>query len=145
MATQRFVTCSGCATVPPPSATLLEELTQIANGGRHCSDCRAPLRLRLIFDFALGAQGKECTVLAAFYPKKRVAEWDQEEGRVEFRPFLVITEGDDGARAVWLPYWHLTPGRPRPTKYGQFSPCMDLDLFGDLLHQARAAGYLAST
>jgi hypothetical protein len=126
--------------------TLFAELSRIAAGNRHtCTQCDAgEVRLRLIFDFALGAGGHECFVVNAFRPRRRV-EWEDKGQTVVFIPFLVITQTPDGDQSAWLPYWHHKAGDPRPLKYGQFSPNMDLDLFADLVEQARAAGHLRAT
>lgn len=142
MATVRWLECAGCHDVPGMD-TLFAELSRIAAGScPPCGKCRTgEVRLRLIFDFALGAGGRDCFVVAAFVPRRNV-EWEQNGRPVAFIPFLVITQAADGVRSAWLPYWHQTPGDPRPLKYGQFSPHMELDLFVDLVEQARAAGYM---
>jgi hypothetical protein len=141
MATTRWLECTGCRSTLPMD-TLFAELSRIATGRLHQCTCGSEVRLRLVFDFALGAGGKECSVIAAFLPQKRKVEWEHNGQPVGFSPFLVITQTADNVQSAWLPYWHQTPGDRRPLKYGQFSPHMDLDLFVDLVEQARAAGYL---
>jgi hypothetical protein len=59
---------------------------------------------------------------------------------VTFYPFLVITERP-GGRAAWLPFWHII-GEREELKYGECPPYMELQLFVDLVTQARDAGYL---
>jgi hypothetical protein len=96
--------------------------------------------LHLSFDFALGVQDKNAEVLASFYPHQPE---DWRGGTVTFYPFLIVTKREGRDKAVWLPYWHVTQdGEKKTIKYGQWAPFMDMELFEDLLSQARSAGYL---
>jgi hypothetical protein len=64
-------------------------------------------------------------------------------GTVTFYLFLIVTKREGRDKAVWLPYWHVTQdGEKKTIKYGQWAPFMDMELFEDLLSQARSAGYL---
>jgi len=107
-----------------------------------CRSCGASTDLHLSFDFALCVQDKDAKVLASFYPHQ-LEEWPCEGRTVTFYPFLIVTEREGRDRAVWLPYWHVVRdgGKDNP-KYGQWAPFMDMELFEDLLSQARNDGFL---
>jgi hypothetical protein len=107
-----------------------------------CRRCGASTTLHLSFDFALGVQDKNAEVLASFYPHQP-EEWPCDGRTVTFYPFLVVTEQEGRDQAVWLPYWHVVQtGEKENLKYGQWAPFMDMELFKDLLSQARNADYL---
>jgi hypothetical protein len=100
--------------------------------------------LHLTFDFALGVQDKDAEVLASFHPCPP-EDWCLVSGKrtVTFYPFLVVTKREGGDRAVWLPYWHVVgDGEKVERKYGQWAPFMDMELFEDLLAQARNKSFL---
>jgi len=107
-----------------------------------CRSCGASTDLHLSFDLALCVQDKDAKVLASFYPHQ-LEEWPCEGRTVTFYPFLIVTEREGRDRAVWLPYWHVVRdgGKDNP-KYGQWAPFMDMELFEDLLSQARNDGFL---
>jgi len=106
-----------------------------------CRSCGASTDLHLSFDLALCVQDKDAKVLASFYPHQ-LEEWPCEGRTVTFYPFLIVTEREGRDRAVWLPYWHVVRdgGKDNP-KYGQWAPFMDMELFEDLLSQARNDGF----
>jgi hypothetical protein len=109
--------------------------------GTLCLKCKGSVQLRLEFDFALGAQGRNVTALAAFLPDP-LNQWTGDKGqKVVFYPFLVITEGEFG-KSVWMPYFHVVGNEKTKVKYGQYAPCMRICEFECLLKQAREAGYL---
>jgi hypothetical protein len=122
---------------------LLDLLLAQAQGDPHrCPRCGAEAKLRLKFEFGLGARDSECTVLASFIPQK-LESWSQPDGTaITFYPFLVILQRHGRKLAAWLPYWHVIDGDGKRTrKYGQWAPFMDFELFADLLNQARQSGY----
>lgn len=142
MATIRQYLCRKCP--PRHAGKLFDALLAMAQGeaGR-CATCGGPRRLRLKFDFGLGARHSDCTVTHVFTPR-RTQTWKDAKGRkVQFYPFLVLLDRHGRKRAVWMPYWHLVHGRDRVIKkYGQWAPFMDERLYLDLLAQARAGGLL---
>jgi hypothetical protein len=101
--------------------------------------------LRLEFAFGLGAGPRKCHVVAAYCPETAIAWHDENHQRVEFYPFLVVTEDvkKPHDRAIWLPYWHLhfkKAGVHR--KYGQWAPHMDVGTFTDLVERAKRGGHI---
>lgn len=106
-----------------------------------CPKCGAAHRdLHLIFDFGLNASNSDCTVLASFTHKKPESWKDKDGSKVEFYPFLVVLRRHGRQKAVWMPYWHLVHKKKRIIKkYGQWAPFMDMDLYKDLLKQAKKA------
>jgi hypothetical protein len=127
----------------------------------HCTKCNQQIHAGNLFDCliivandncpvcpscnakALGAGGRECTVLDCFLPDKPDRWRDEDSGQdVTFYPFLVITMTENG-KVAWLPYWHVTgKGSDVRKKYGQWAPSMDLSTFQELVEKARAKGYL---
>ncbi len=103
----------------------------------------APRFCIVAFDFALCVREKNAEVLASFYPHPP-EDWLDAGGRtVTFYPFLIVTKREGRDQAVWLPYWHvIRDGEKENLKYGQWTPFMDMELFKDLLAQARNAGFL---
>jgi hypothetical protein len=108
-----------------------------------CRRCGAETALHLTFDSALDVPHKKAEVLAGFHPRPP-ERWRDSSGRtVKFYPFLVVTKREGRDQAVWLPYWHVVrDGGKRTLKYGQWAPYMDMELFEDLLSQARNDSYL---
>ena len=139
MATARQLRCAKCnhqSVVPG----LFKALESIAKGERStCPRCGETCCLNLRFDFDLGGDGAECTVLDCFMSSE---SWtDPSTGQqVVFHPFLVVTKFGTGKRGTWLPYWHLVGNNP--PRFGQWAPYMDESLFSNLLSQARAHGYV---
>ena len=141
MATRHTFRCPACEE-ETPERTLFAALKAVADNRkpacRGCGDDSTALHLS--FDFALGVQDKNAEVLASFYPHPPE---DWRGGTVTFYPFLIVTKREGRDKAVWLPYWHVTQdGEKENLKYGQWAPFMDMELFEDLLSQARSAGYL---
>jgi hypothetical protein len=93
------------------------------------------------FTFAFGLKGK---LLDCFYPSENVEdalEWEEGGQKWRFYPFLVFIDPDDKkiwglTTYSWLPYWHVV-GIAEEKKYGQWAPCMSIDILADLLRQAR--------
>jgi hypothetical protein len=125
----------------PRKSTLFGAVKAVADHSEPaCHRCGASTSLHLSFDFALGVQDKNAEVLANFYPHQPE---DWQGGTVTFYLFLIVTKREGRDKAVWLPYWHVTQdGEKKTIKYGQWAPFMDMELFEDLLSQARSAGYL---
>jgi hypothetical protein len=126
------------------SGTLFDELAEVSSESTtNCDRCGSLMKLRLIFDVGLNAGKRTSFVEGCFRPKERQCWNDETANCVEFVPFLVITRYDKAKRAVWLPYWHVVNGGDgRTLKYGQWAPLMDIQLFTDLIGQARTAGLL---
>ena len=96
----------------------------------------------MAFDFALCVREKNAEVLASFYPHPP-EDWPCDGRTVTFYPFLVVAKREGRDQAVWLPYWHVVrDGEKENLKYGQLTLFMDMELFKDLLAQARNAGFL---
>lgn len=142
MATDRFHLCSGCKH-KSRTARLFDALFDIATRQtQDCTKCGGPTVLHLTFDYALGAAGASNGVLDSFLPDD-IVEWTYEGKRIEFYPFLVITETETHDRGVWLPYWHVVAERDNSVKkFGQWAPSMDFSLFAQLVGKAQKAGYL---
>ena len=143
MATDAYFQCTKCPDFSYPG--MFEGLRAIAEGRvTPCSKCGANRNFHLDFSFATdGSTSRRCKVINAFVPSAR-PKWKQGKETVEFFPFLVFLEQEEPYdRGVWLPYWHVKgpKGCTRPV-YGQWAPFMDLDLYNDLVAQARAAGCL---
>jgi hypothetical protein len=116
------------------------------SGPRQCASCEEPSRYLFKFEVGLDGSGSRCEAIAVYLPD-RVERWDTAAGEaVEFFPFLVILRTADSAElSCWLPYWHLVHTKQGiKTKYGQYAPMMQSDLFEDLLRKARLSGYLSS-
>jgi len=137
--------CPACEEKTRGKSRLFDAVQAVADHSEPaCRRCGAPTALHLSFDFALGVQDKNAKVLASFYPDPP-EDWCLVSGRrtVTFYPFLVVTEREGRDQAVWLPYWHVVQtGEKENLKYGQWAPFMDMELFKDLLSQARNADYL---
>jgi hypothetical protein len=109
-----------------------------------CTACPGEMQLHLSFAFALGITVKDAVAVAGFLLKP-LPEWGDGGRKVTFYPFLVIVERPGKGRAAWLPYFHVAQDAKRSVcKYGQWAPFIGLDLFEDVLQQARQAGYLVS-
>jgi hypothetical protein len=108
-----------------------------------CEACGKPYDLYIESPFAFGADG-QIRVIHIFAPPKP-RRWNHEGRLIEYHPFLVIGETltERPQRTAWLPYWHTDEhnGGRRP-KYGQWAPHMDLDIFSNLVDQARVEGLL---
>lgn len=143
MATEIQMRCANCGH-REPVAPMYDFLKAVSRSQLHCGQCGSSrCTLALHQPFGLGAERQWRAVEAAFAPKRSI-RWGRSV-ETEFVPFLVITRGlRDGERHAWLPYWHLKRrGREvLALKYGQWAPSMNLAVFGDLLKQARRAGYL---
>jgi hypothetical protein len=143
MSTDRYYLCGRCEK-RSKAPKLFNALKKIAAGEAPpgCTDCGAEAKLHL--DFAPGIQGRErrkCAVLDAFVPRN-LGTPEGREGSIDFYPFLVVLEVEDGGQRVWLPYWHVMgeEGKRRAPKYGQWAPRMDVVYFRDLLDQACEKG-----
>ena len=140
MATDRFYVCSGCGNrtwIP----NLFDALQKKASETIHaCECCSNTCEIELTFHFGLDAGDSTCTVFRAFLPENRFSWTDGQGNHVEYFPFLVILESDNG-KSFWLPYWHLINGGVR--KYGQWAPNIDAEQFTSLLNQTQAAGVLS--
>lgn len=143
MATARKLVCEKCQS-SEDAGPLFDALEQLGKKEvPPCKTCKAARQIHLVLDFGLDAGGKESIALAAFLPTKLDSWKDSKARDVTFHPFLVITAGSGGDRAVWMPYWHIViEGNKRISKYGQWAPYMDLGLFVDLVDQATASGLL---
>ena len=142
MTTHHYFRCPGCGEETRKSR-LFDAVKNVAEDNKPaCRSCGASTDLHLSFDLALCVQDKDAKVLASFYPHQ-LEEWPCEGRTVTFYPFLIVTEREGRDRAVWLPYWHVVRdgGKDNP-KYGQWAPFMDMELFEDLLSQARNDGFL---
>jgi hypothetical protein len=144
MATGRWYKCP-CGYQRPKQPALLGALQNLAKKKMPpCPNCQTSMELHLKFDLALGAKGKDAVGLASFFPSS--VQWENAGHQVDFYPFLVILKRSNGKHAVWLPYFHRDrdPKKSKPViKYGQWAPFMELQLFEDLLGQARQAGLLS--
>jgi hypothetical protein len=144
MATHHKFRCPACGEETRKSR-LFDAVKTVAEDRKPaCRRCGGSTDLHLSFDFALGVQDKNAEILASFYPHPP-EDWCLVSGRrtVTFYPFLVVTNREGRDQAVWLPYWHVVQtGEKVNLKYGQWAPFMDMELFEDLLSQARNAGYL---
>jgi hypothetical protein len=145
MATRYTFQCPACKKETKRKETLFGALRAVSEQNLPVCYCGASTTLHLSFDFALNASGKNSVVLASFYPDP-LETWLNSFGRtVTFYPFLVVTKREGRDQAVWLPYWHgVRDGEKERYKYGQWAPFMDMELFEDLLTQARNAGFLNS-
>ena len=143
MATVRRSVCEKCH-ISEDAGPLFDTLKALADKAiTPCKTCGAARQIHLVLDFGLDAGGKDSIALAAFLPRKLDSWKDSKARGVTFYPFLVITAGSGGDRAVWMPYWHVVrDGNKRISKYGQWAPHMDLGLFVDLVDQATASGLL---
>jgi len=145
VATRRLLVCERCGPLPA-TGTLFDDLRARASGDAgQCPKCHAHhVELRLGFGFGLNTPDPESTVRDCFIPRQLESWRDEDGSKVTFYPFLVIVQRHGREQAAWLPYWHTIEkhGRKPAQKYGQWAPFMDLDLFEDLLAQARAKGYL---
>lgn len=143
MATHRFFRCPVCRE-QKRAKSLFSALKAVAdNSTPKCPQHATPMSLNLSFDFALDASGKNSVVIASFYPHPPEQWEDSRERTVTFCPFLVVTKREERDQAIWLPYWHLIQEDEKTNhKYGQWAPLMDMELFEDLLTQARCAGFL---
>ena len=93
----------------------------------------------------MGIGDADAVALAGFLPTS-CPTWKDNGRDVTFYPFMIVVERSNNERAFWLPYFHVIrdPAKSKPIcKYGQWAPFMRVDLFEDVLRQARSAGYLA--
>ena len=142
MATHHKFRCPACGEETQKGRLFGAVKTVAEDNKPVCRGCGTSTDLHLSFDFALCVEDKDAKVLASFYPH-RLEEWPCEGRTVTFYPFLVVTKRERRDKAVWLPYWHVVQtGEKENLKYGQWAPFMDMELFEDLLSQARNAGYL---
>ena len=144
MATTRYFFCTSCDR-PSDAGGMLDTLRALANGEQTpCEKCSRPMELRMSFPFAFDAERGDRCIVGAFAPRKPVQWRDSKAHDIEFIPFLVISDALDGSnRTAWLPYWHTdTSDGSTRQKYGQWAPHMDLEIFLDLLDQARERGLL---
>lgn len=144
MATKLHFECSECGHTRNANR-LFSALKAVADGSEpECPTCGSSEELHLRFDFALGAGGKDSSVIGSYYPDEPVFWENRVRGEhIVFYPFLVITERPRHERGVWLPYWHvIRDGDGRTLKYGQWAPFMDASIYENLLDQARSAGML---
>ncbi|MGB9921104.1 MAG: hypothetical protein ACPLPT_10370 [Moorellales bacterium] len=133
----------------PINKLLFDLLKDHAEGKRvQCVSCNHDLDIHLEFQFGMAVGTQDYRLLEAFYASYdgQICTWKDAENIVEFYPFLVILAAVQEERGigVWLPYWHIVldqNGQRRETKYGQWAPFMDIDLFQDLVARARAKGY----
>lgn len=139
MATKRIWECESCKD-KRHAGSMFDALRDFSRS-RKCPECKAAHReLRLIFDFGLNASHSNCTVLASFSHRTPQSWTDKDGSKVEFYPFLVILKRHGRQEAVWMPYWHLVHKKKRVIKkYGQWAPFMDMNLYKDLLKQAKKA------
>lgn len=145
MATDHWHECCGGHEDGPDSR--LEGLQRFARSGpAKCGVCEDWSSYVFEFDLGLNAAGSRCEAVAVYGPD-RVESWETAGGdAVEFFPFLVIlrTAGSSEV-SCWLPYWYRVHTKDGiRTKYGQWAPMMQSDLFEDLIRKARAAGYLTN-
>ena len=145
MSTERCFYCEKCDR-EKSVGRLFDALKSVAeDNAPKCAECGSPQRLRLKFNFGLGADSHQCFVVKSYYETQ---EWkDQEKCKVEFYPFLVVLRilggKDDGKLAAWLPYWHLHyVSNPPEVKYGQWAPFMDIEVYTRLQERARKDGYI---
>jgi hypothetical protein len=142
MATRHKFRCPACGEETRKSRLFDAVKTVAEDNMPACRRCGASTDLHLSFDVALCVQDKKAKVLASFYPH-RPEEWPCEGRKVTFYPFLVVAKREGRDQALWFPYWHVVcDGEKVDLKYGQWAPFMDIELFEDLLSQARNAGYL---
>lgn len=143
MATGRKLVCTKCQSSANVGA-LFDALQLLAtNSITQCPTCSANRQIHLGFDFGLDVGGKDSVALAAFLPRRLESWKDAKQRNVTFYPFLVVTAREGRDRAVWITYWHIIlDGNKRISKYGQWAPYMDHDLFVDLIEQATASGLL---
>ena len=143
MTTRHEFRCPECPEETRKKSTLFDAVKAVAEDSKPaCRRCGASTTLHLSFDFALCVEDTDAKVLASFYPH-RLEEWPCEGRKVTFYPFLIVTKREGRDQAVWLPYWHVVgDGEKVNRKYGQWAPFMDLELFEDLLAQARNDGFL---
>jgi hypothetical protein len=142
MATHHKFRCPACGEETRKSRLFDAVKTVADHSEPACRRCGASTALHLSFDFALCVEDKDAKVLASFYPN-RLEGWLCEGRKVTFYPFLIITKREGRDQAVWLPYWHVVRGGEKENlKYGQWAPFLDMELFDDLLSQARNDGYL---
>ena len=144
MATHHRFRCPACGEETRKSR-LYDAVKAVAEDNKPaCRRCGAETALHLSFDFALDVPHKNAEVLASFHPRP-LEHWCDSGGRtVTFYPFLIVTKREGRDQAVWFPYWHVVRDGENKNvkKYGQWAPFMDIELFEDLLSQARDAGYL---
>jgi len=114
-------------------------------GAWTCEECDAPYHFYLTFPFAFGADGR-VRMVDIFKPKTSCVWTDPGTGhRIEYHPYLAIGETLDATPKLtaWLPYWHSDEhGGRTKMKFGQWAPHMDLQLFAELVDQAREKKHL---
>jgi hypothetical protein len=147
MATDRFFVCASCGNEEWAGGLLFEVLRNRARGEPAPCACGGQRYFKVTFPFARDAGRYTCKVVHAFLPEWETKWPDRAGGEVTFYPFLIIGESLNGKnqQTAWLPYWHITTyadGRTMQTRYGQWAPHMDADIFANLVDQARRAGLL---
>jgi hypothetical protein len=141
MATERYFTCNKCSRRSYPTH-LFDALVSVSRETQPCDDCGEATDLHVVFHFGLEAGDPDCKVLAVFVPSEPSTWRRRDKAKVTFFPLLVILERD-GSKTYWLPYWHIVEIKgKKERKYGQWAPFMDQSEFGNLLAQARKAGYI---
>jgi hypothetical protein len=138
MATKRWYWCPKCSE-KKWAPRLFDALYQLVDGKlAPCTACGTTTQLVLKFAYKLGVRRTEEKAVAGFVSPRC---WPHDGKKVTFHPFLVITEADAPSRKqkIWLPYYHTENGM---LEYGQWAPCMDKELFTDLVTKAQKAGYL---
>jgi|SRR5882724_2156496 len=143
MATNHWYECSrGHQDGPGGMFAGLQNFAQ--SGPPKCNVCEESSKYLFEFEIGLNGAGSRCEAVAVYQPD-RVESWETADGHdVEFFPFLVILRTAGSSElSCWLPYWHLVHTKEGiQTKYGQWAPMMQSDLFEDLIRKARAGGYL---
>src|SRR5207237_5962765 len=102
----RTIYCKRCGEMPS-KGTLFQLLLRLADSSKagRCDNCSGQNEIRLKFNLGLDVTDNECTIEAAFRPRKP-EWWTAKNGaKVTFYPFLVILKRGNRARAAWLPYW----------------------------------------
>lgn len=144
MATHWWFKCAHGTAPAWPSSLFhtFERWVETRGAEWHCEQCGRPFDLWIQSPFAFGADGT-IRVIQIFAPTEP-RTWEHEGRTIKHHPFLVIgeTQGEPPVRTAWLPYWHTDKGGKREVKYGQWAPHMDLDIFSELIDQARSEGLL---
>ncbi len=145
--TYRHIVCTQCQTESWVQ-NLFDALRTFADGSvTTCAQCGSRCRIRLTFNFGVGAGPHTCYVVRAYIPDI-LDEWTTADGRrVAFYPFLVVTTPDPDGKGpynAWLPYWHHVRADSGKSwrKYGQWAPFMKSAQLSQMLDRAKHDGLL---